>query len=112
MSSAQHGTQAQQEFATGRRDRHAILINEAAAQVRAFDDALQTSPGKWRPPDRQPGVWVEDDEIGVKADVDGAFAVEAGEARGREAHPLRQLIERVSARTRFGPRHREVELNR
>jgi hypothetical protein len=94
------------------------FVDPMSAEISALDDATKTSSGIRSPPvlvqrldlDREFGVWIEHDQVGIVPRLNRSLAIEAGETGWNSAHPIGQLIERILAGRRARPRGGQAEL--
>src|SRR3954464_7437706 len=83
-----------------RRHWRSSLVDAGATEVGSFDERLSRA------------IWIANRQIGIEPDFDRALPLEPGKTRRRPTHPFDELVERVAARLRFGPRGSEAELER
>src|SRR6185503_19370879 len=113
---------AQQRPSARRVGEGGAVENALAAQVGSAHHAMELATCVWRHRvalveacgiDAEARLGVPDDEVGVEAGRDAALLlVEAGELRGRRAHPLRDAFGAVATSVRHRSHERKAQLER
>src|SRR4026207_2581190 len=96
-----------EELSDRRSHRLSPLVDARSAEIGSLDDAAKASAGV-RVLGDEFEFGIPDGEISIEPDVDRALPAEPGDSRRRMTHPLNQLVQRIAACARLGPRRRQA----